>query len=187
MPLRYVPKFAYVTNGNSNDVSAYTINSATGALTAVTGSPFAAGTGPTSVAVDPWGRFLYVANGGFPGSVSVYVINPTNGALTALASLSVSGTPAGVAVDPTGKFVYVTNSETNTIYSAYAYIINRTTGALTEIGNANLGAAPNNPGFGSVAVHPSGKFVYFSLHYLGGLWIHHRYYFRQPDRFGWQP
>jgi len=49
-------KFAYVANAGSNNVSAYTINGATGALTAVPaaapalGSPFAAGTYPSSVA-----------------------------------------------------------------------------------------------------------------------------------------
>lgn len=34
-------KFAYVANNGSSDVSAFTINTATGALTAVVGSPFA--------------------------------------------------------------------------------------------------------------------------------------------------
>ena len=43
------PKFAYVANQGSANVSAYTINGTTGALTAVTGSPFTAGTGPSSV------------------------------------------------------------------------------------------------------------------------------------------
>jgi 6-phosphogluconolactonase len=35
--------YAYVTNYLSGNVSAYTINASTGALTAVAGSPFAAG------------------------------------------------------------------------------------------------------------------------------------------------
>jgi 6-phosphogluconolactonase len=43
--------FAFVANMNSASVSADTINATTGALTAVTGSPFAAGDGPCSVAV----------------------------------------------------------------------------------------------------------------------------------------
>jgi YVTN family beta-propeller protein len=46
-------KFAYVTNFNSNDVSMYTIDAATGTLT-FTGS-IAAGTNPNSIAVDPAG------------------------------------------------------------------------------------------------------------------------------------
>jgi len=44
--------FAYVANENSDNVSVYAINSTTGALTQVGGSPFAAGTNPRSVAID---------------------------------------------------------------------------------------------------------------------------------------
>jgi len=45
------PEFVYVANRNSNDVSGYRIDATTGALTAISGSPFAAGSGPRSVAV----------------------------------------------------------------------------------------------------------------------------------------
>jgi hypothetical protein len=48
-PVPPTPKFACVANGTSNNVSAYTINASTGALTVVTGSPGAAGTGPYRV------------------------------------------------------------------------------------------------------------------------------------------
>jgi hypothetical protein len=44
-------QFAYVANEGSNNVSAYTIDSTTGALSPMAGSPFAAGTGPSSVAI----------------------------------------------------------------------------------------------------------------------------------------
>jgi 6-phosphogluconolactonase len=54
-------QFVYVANASSNNVSAYSIG-ASGALIPVPGSPFAAGTQPQSVAVDPTGRFAYVAN-----------------------------------------------------------------------------------------------------------------------------
>ncbi len=49
-------------NGGSNDVSAYAVDPASGALTPIAGSPFAAGNGPDSIAVDPTGRFAYVSN-----------------------------------------------------------------------------------------------------------------------------
>ncbi len=45
-------RFAYVANQNSNDISVYTVNSTTGALTPVAGSPFAAGENPRAVALD---------------------------------------------------------------------------------------------------------------------------------------
>jgi hypothetical protein len=42
--------FAYVTNQGDNTVSAYMINASSGALTAVSGSPFTAGSSPWAVA-----------------------------------------------------------------------------------------------------------------------------------------
>jgi DNA-binding beta-propeller fold protein YncE len=74
-PLR--GQFAYVANFESNNVSAYSIDGSNGTLTPIPGSPFAAGSNPISVAVDPTGKFAYVAN--FVGSA--YSIG-SNGALT---------------------------------------------------------------------------------------------------------
>jgi len=50
--------FAYVANGGDNTITAYSIDATTGALTPVSGSPFATGvgTGPHSVTVDPRGN-----------------------------------------------------------------------------------------------------------------------------------
>src|SRR5260370_10401282 len=58
-PLR--AQFVYVANHGNNNVSAYRI-AADGALTPVPGSPFAAGSAPISVAVDPTGNFDCVLN-----------------------------------------------------------------------------------------------------------------------------
>jgi 6-phosphogluconolactonase len=44
-------QFLYAVNFNSNDVSAYTVD-ASGTLTPVAGSPFAAGAQPHSIAID---------------------------------------------------------------------------------------------------------------------------------------
>ena len=48
-------QFAYVVNKGSNSISGYTTDASTGALTPITGSPFALrkGSFPDSVAVDP--------------------------------------------------------------------------------------------------------------------------------------
>jgi hypothetical protein len=45
-----------VTNNFATSLSAYTINSSTGALTKISGSPFAAGVYPGGIAVDPTGN-----------------------------------------------------------------------------------------------------------------------------------
>jgi hypothetical protein len=92
-PLR--AQFAYVANDASNNVSAYSIG-ANGALTPVPGSPFAAGIQPVSVAVDPTGKFAYVANlrQNLGGNVSAYNIG-ANGALT-----PVPGSPFAAGINP---------------------------------------------------------------------------------------
>src|SRR5712692_5008509 len=90
------PKFAYVANAGSNNVSAYTIDSTTGVLSPVPGSPFAAGSEPLSVAVDPSGKFAYVVNGNvIPGSVSAYTIDSATGALS-----PITGSPFAAGGEP---------------------------------------------------------------------------------------
>jgi 6-phosphogluconolactonase len=64
-------QFVYVANGGgSNNVSAYKIG-LNGSLTAIPGSPFAARNLPSSMGVDPNGKFAYVVNES-SGDVSGY-------------------------------------------------------------------------------------------------------------------
>jgi Lactonase, 7-bladed beta-propeller len=84
-PLRaqfvYVANFGSLITGISpSNVSGYAIDPTTGALTPIKGSPFAAGILPTSVAVDPTGKFAYVANSN-SNTVSAYSIG-ADGSLT---------------------------------------------------------------------------------------------------------
>src|SRR5882762_2494032 len=64
-------QFAYVPNTGSNDITAYIVNETTGSLAPVVGSPFATGAIPRAVAVDPTGKYAYVAND-TSGTVSAY-------------------------------------------------------------------------------------------------------------------
>ena len=91
--------FAYVVNYSSDDVWAYTINATTGALTPM-GAPVAAGTNPSSIAVDPSGKFAYVSNN-VSNDVSAYRINATTGALSSVGPRVPAGTnPRRVTVHP---------------------------------------------------------------------------------------
>jgi 6-phosphogluconolactonase (cycloisomerase 2 family) len=76
--------FLYVSNQSSNDVSAYTITAGTGVLTAVAGSPFAAGASPSGVTVSPNDAFVYVSNQD-SNNVSAYTIAAGTGGLTSIA------------------------------------------------------------------------------------------------------
>ena len=123
----------YVT-GSNGGLAAYSLDSTTGALTPVSGSPYPLTCCESfgSAAVDPTGRFLYVQNYS-TGTVYGFGIDQVSGALTAL-----SGSPftsgvntSGVAVDASGRFVYV-GSQANG-GGMVALAINPTTGALTTV------------------------------------------------------
>jgi probable HAF family extracellular repeat protein len=150
-------RFLYVTNqyAQDNDVAGFNIDRATGKLTPVPGSPFAAGSGPASIAIDPSGRFAYVANIG-SNNVSGYTIDAHSGRLTPISGspFAAGSSPSHVTIDPLGKFVYVTNEMSNNISG---YTINNTTGALTAISGSPF---PTGTFPLSVAVDPNDRFVY---------------------------
>jgi 6-phosphogluconolactonase len=106
------PKTAYLyiaRSGTNGGVAVFSIGSG-GLLTPVTGTPFAAGSGTFSVALDSTGTYAYAANR-TDGTISGYTIVP--GTTTAALSLTpLSGSPytsgAGVqslGVDSTGKYL----------------------------------------------------------------------------------
>src|SRR5262245_22449707 len=97
-------RFAYVPIFRDLRIHGYSINSLSGDLSSIAGSPFVIrAASPGSIAVDPTGRFAYVASS-FSDSVYGYVINSVSGALSPVAGspFSVGENPHSVAVDPTG-------------------------------------------------------------------------------------
>ena len=131
-------KFAYLTDRGElstifGGVLAYKINATTGALSQVTGSPLVEGRGPQSVAVDPSGKFAYVAHPG--GVVSAFTINATTGAWSEIAGspYAAGSSPLFVTVDDSGRFVYVINSNGNS-NGVFGFTINTTTGELSSPG-----------------------------------------------------
>lgn len=165
--------FAYVANYGSSNVSAYAVNATTGALTPISGSPFAAGGYAASIALGPSGRYIYVASASSgvldaPGNVSGFAVHPATGVLTAVPGLPIDAgsTSFAIATDPAGKFAYVTNFDSNDI-SAYA--IDASTGALTPIAGSPFSETGGDPFFrpgpSGIAVEAMGKFVYVAHYY----------------------
>jgi YVTN family beta-propeller protein len=124
---------------------------------------------PQSIAVDPAGKFAYVASQGCDaaGYVSMYTINPTTGALASIGPPVPTNDEftASVTVDPSGKFAYVASS--GDVWdidfgSVVTYAINPTTGALTSTTGGIIATGINGTPelFNSMAVVPSGKFAY---------------------------
>jgi Lactonase, 7-bladed beta-propeller len=68
------PQFVYTADESTHMISAFVLNPTTGALTPVPGSPFNERLDPYALAVDPAGKFLFVANNS-TSDVSVFAIN----------------------------------------------------------------------------------------------------------------
>ena len=162
-------QFVYTANTMSNDLSAYAIDSATGALTAVTGAPFAAGSGPIGVTIDPLNRYVYAANL-VSNNISAFRIDGATGALTPVPGspflLDLSGAGA-ITVEPSGRFVYVTGvcAPLTCFGSAMAaYSIDASSGALTQVAgspyalSSNLGEGGSAPN--AMTVDPRGRIIY---------------------------
>jgi 6-phosphogluconolactonase (cycloisomerase 2 family) len=132
-PVTYTPKFAYATNQGSQNISEYTINGTTGALTAVSGSPLPDANGPQLIVATPSGGFVYTGNAN--NTISEYKVSATTGALTLVSGSPITGfgSVKGLVVDPTSSFVLVLDP-TNQIIDSYS--INQATGALTLLSSA---------------------------------------------------
>jgi 6-phosphogluconolactonase (cycloisomerase 2 family) len=85
--------FLYLTNPNSHNISGYAIDQSSGKLTPLAGSPFKGCGIPIAVAIDPSGRFAYVAIS--KTGICAFAIDPNSGALT-----KVSGSPFGRGTSP---------------------------------------------------------------------------------------
>jgi 6-phosphogluconolactonase (cycloisomerase 2 family) len=128
-----------------------------GALTAVPGSPFQAGSLPCGIASDPSGGHVYVTDY-IKGQVLGFSV--TSGALASLGSPASAGNqPLAIAVDPTYPYAYVTNSEDGTV-SAYEY--SSTTGALSSVGTYATGIDPV-----AIGIDPSAGHFVFTANFLG--------------------
>jgi 6-phosphogluconolactonase (cycloisomerase 2 family) len=159
-------KFLYVANSGSNDISSYSIDAATGALTSL-GAPVPAGVKPQFVTIDPAEKFVYVTDAGSLSSaagLSAYSINGTTGALTQVAgspfalAAAASSTPHSLTppvIDPETKFVYLGDRTDKTIYGAR---IDSGTGGLTAMTGVPPLAIGQNLGY--PILDKTGKYLY---------------------------
>lgn len=152
-------RFLYVANYADGTIAAYKRDTATGALTVVPNGKnqaFKAGNNPISIAINPSGTLLYVANNSVDNNgnnLSAYTIDQTSGALNGPTSYSAGNSPQCVAVDPSGRFVYVTNYLSNNIS---AYKIVNSTDELTPVVNSPFTAGVN-PYY--IAFSPNGRYL----------------------------
>jgi 6-phosphogluconolactonase (cycloisomerase 2 family) len=148
--------FLYSANAESNDVSAYSINSATGALTQIPGSPFFAAADPhwAAITIDPYSRFAYASDYA-TATITGFAIDPSTGALISLPGSPYPAASAGPrygAIDPAGKYFYMNSSN-----EVSEYTINQQNGALTLLGSPY--ATGTAFSFG-LTCHPNGHFLF---------------------------
>ena len=122
-----------------------------GSLKEVSGSPYAVGTGPTSVIMDATGSYLYVANKG-SNNISAYTLTAASGKLTAVAGQPFSSgglLPIGLAKDNSKKYIAVINSGSNGSggnSDVQMFKFDATTdGKLDPVATATTGTDPTNP------------------------------------------
>lgn len=146
--------FAFVSNSGAGTVSAFAISS-TGGLSAVSGSPFPAGSGAEFMAFDAVHKLLFVSNQS-ANSVSEFSVNTATGALTAVpgSPAATGARPTAVAVDQAGRFLFVAQQAANSI----AVFGIGTGGALTPVAGSPFPAA--NP-FG-LSMNPAGTVLFAS-------------------------
>ena len=151
--------FLFAADALNNDVAAFKVTSSTGALAAVTNSPFATASTPTQVVVDASAQFVYVPdfNDG-RGGVSAFTLSSVStGNLVPVPGFSPfytksSGGPLGVAT--TGQFLYVSEQNANEVA---ALSITSGTGGLIPIAPEYYATGSQPTG---IVLSPSGKYLY---------------------------
>jgi 6-phosphogluconolactonase (cycloisomerase 2 family) len=149
------PRFAYVAHEASNDITGFTINNSSGALSPF--NTFASGKTPTSITTDPTGRFIYVTSSG-DDAISAYTINASTGALSLIGGTPTAilqSDPVAIAIDPSGRFLYIANTGSDSIS---IYEITTSSGALSSVGSPVVISAGSNPT--SLAIDPTGRYLY---------------------------
>lgn len=134
---------ALITETGTAGVRVLTIGT-NGGLTEVSGSPFAAGTGPTGIVVEASGSYVYVTNR-TDNTVSGFVL-AANGTLTAISGspYATGTTPIDIAEDASGKYVGVVCNGGGQDLEVYSFDAT-TLGKLDAAASATTGTDPTLP------------------------------------------
>lgn len=156
--------FLYIsesTNKQSGLIEAFAIDESTGALTAVSGSPFATNTSTAGdLELSPNNTAGYLLTQSYPAgtccvgsnSVQVYGLDDTSGAPSLKQTVAAGDGSMNIAVHPSGKFVYV--SPWNRDNTGIGVFTVASDGTLTLVNTATAQAQD------SAVITPDGKYLY---------------------------
>lgn len=153
-------KFAYTADNAGGKIYAYTIDQTSGALTPVSGSPYADGTAPAAVSLAPNGKFAFSASDNGT-KINAFTIDQTTGALTAVAGspfstgFTIGSAFPDIAVDSQSAHLYLASAGDAQVAG---FAIDATTGALTALAGSPYAAGTNAGGI--PAFSPDGKYLY---------------------------
>ena len=116
----------------SSAIYGYQVDQGNGHLTYLPGSPFPmSGNGPTGIAIDPNGNFLFVSYKA-TNTVECFQINRSSGDLKEIENVSGSGGINQVTTDFTGQYVYADNASDHSV-TVWGWAINQNNGHLTPV------------------------------------------------------
>jgi 6-phosphogluconolactonase len=152
-------QFAYASNHGDGTLSGYSLNSSTGALTALASSPITV-TGASQldeIRFDPLGKFLYVTSHAVTQGIYAFSVSATDGTLTALlgSPFTTGNGPQSITFDASGAYLYVANVADNTIS---AYSLTAATGVLTPLAGSPYAITGTNPAPAQLA--RAGNYLY---------------------------
>jgi 6-phosphogluconolactonase len=158
----------YVANAQSGDISSFSMNTTTGALTPLL-APTTVEAGVDAIAIDPLGQFMYVVSG---NSANLWIFSiASSGALTPLSGTPIVISSSGVVsssvlIDPSGKYLYLTTSSSSAVTgSVFGYSRDTTTGRLVVLPGFSIPVAGQvNHG----VFDPSGKFLLLTGNNVSG-------------------
>jgi 6-phosphogluconolactonase len=150
--------FLYVSNGGSNNISVFSIDSGTGALAPVAGSPFFLGASPLNMQLSPSGNYLFVSVAAFQSSGTILSFSVNSGVLTLVSEINTRGLNLdGLAIDPSGTYLYSANFGSNSI-SIFTIGTPTSPGALNEVSGSPLTSGYTAPV--ALILDPKGQFLY---------------------------
>jgi 6-phosphogluconolactonase (cycloisomerase 2 family) len=155
---QYLYFVAFTNEFHNASAYGYNINSSTGALTPIPGTPFDLTQAAGSFSFHPSGDYVYLANTN-GASIETFLLDRSTGKLTAGSTVKSCINPSIVRFSPNGKFAYTGCSmdaaHTTNSASVDSFAVGQNGGLI------HLSSTPSASGF-DLTIDPSGQFLYLS-------------------------